>query len=128
MIEQRIRIDKWLWAARFFKTRSQATEAANGGKVHINGSRAKAGHSVKAGDRLSVTKGEQEFQVDVLGLSDKRGPAAAAQQLYAETEESRQARERMAGQHRVERLSQPRPLHRPDKRDRRRLRRFKHGE
>ena len=128
MSEPRVRVDKWLWAARFFKTRSQATTAVNGGKVHINDHRAKPAHGIKVGDRLRITKGEQVFEIDVTELSDQRGPATVAQTLYIETAESKQAREQEAMQRRAARMSIPRPTHRPDKRDRRRLRRFKHGE
>lgn len=128
MSEPRTRIDKWLWAARFFKTRSQATTAVNGGKVHVNDTRAKAAHGLKVGDRLKITKGEQVFEIDVVALSEQRGPASVAQQLYTETDASLQARERASLQRRAARVSMPRPAHRPDKRARRKLRRFKHGE
>lgn len=128
MSEPRVRVDKWLWAARFFKTRSQATTAVNGGKVHINDHRAKPAHGIKVGDRLKITKGEQVFEVVVTGLSEQRGPASVAQSLYEETAESQRAREQDAMQRKAARMSIPRPAHRPDKRDRRRLRRFKHGE
>lgn len=124
----RARLDKWLWAARFFKTRSQATQATNGGKVHVNGARAKAGHGVKIGDRLGITKRELHFEIDVRELSERRGSATLAQTLYAETAESVAAREQAAMRRRQAQNSMPQPDHRPDKRDRRELRRFKTGE
>lgn len=124
----RARLDKWLWAARFFKTRSQATTAVNGGKVHVNGNRAKAGHGIKVGDRLSISKRELHFEVDVRSLSEKRGSASIAQTLYAETPESVAAREQAAMRRRQAHNSMPTPDHKPDKRERRQLRRFKAGE
>ena len=124
----RARLDKWLWAARFFKTRSQAAQAVTGGKVRINGHRSKAGHGVKVDDVLEITKGEQRFEVVVAGLSQKRGPASTAQTLYAETPASIAERERAALRRAQARNAIPAPDHRPDKRDRRALRRFKLGE
>lgn len=121
----RVRLDKWLWAARFFKTRSQATQAVNGGKVHVNGGRAKAGHGVKAGDSLTITKAEQIFAVEVRSLGERRGSASVAQTLYEETAASISAREQVAMQRRQAHNSMPHPDHRPDKRERRHLRRFK---
>ncbi len=119
-----VRADVWLWAARFFKTRRLAREAIDGGKVELNGAACKPSKPVKPGDRLRVTKGEERFDVEVLALSDKRGPAKVAQALYEETEASRAARE----EHRaMARLSRPvKPDKRPDKADRRKLRRLKH--
>ncbi len=120
-----VRADQWLWAARFFKTRRLSREAIDGGKVELNGSRCKPSKAVKPGDRLQVTRGHERFDVEVLALADKRGPAKLAQALYRETEASREARERQR-----EQLRLSRPVHpdrRPDKADRRRLRRIKHG-
>jgi ribosome-associated heat shock protein Hsp15 len=117
----RVRIDKWLWAARFFKTRSLATEAVAGGRVHVDGQRVKPAKDVRVGDRLEITIGEATFSVEVLGLADKRGPAAQAQALYAESEESRARREQ---QRELRRMAPPlgHDLQgRPSKRDRRRL-------
>lgn len=122
---ERVRLDKWLWAARFFKTRSQATQAVNGGKVHVSGTRAKAGHGIKAGDTLTITKGEQTFTVHVRALAGRRGSATVAQSLYEETAESVEAREQAAMQRRQAHNSMPHPDHRPDKRQRRHLRQFK---
>lgn len=120
------RLDKWLWAARFFKTRSMATQAVSGGKVHCNGERTKPGKAVKPGDTLRVRKGVYEFEVIVEQLSRQRLPAPAARRLYTETGASQQEREKRAEQLRVERQSNPIPCRRPDKRDRRRLIDVKH--
>jgi ribosome-associated heat shock protein Hsp15 len=121
MSETRVRIDKWLWAARFFKTRSLATDAVQGGRVHVDGARVKPAKDVLVGDRIEVTVGEATIALVVRGLSDKRGPATAAALLYEETEDSRERRERERDLRRVA----PPPgadLHgRPSKRDRRRL-------
>lgn len=125
---QRARLDKWLWAARFFKTRPLAAAAVAGGKVHVDGARAKPGYGVKTGDRLRITKGEQHFEVVVAALSERRGPAAQAQQLYRETAESAEERERAAERRRIAGAGMPRPEQRPDKKSRRRLQRFKRGE
>lgn len=121
----RVRLDKWLWAARFFKTRSQASTAVKGGHVHLNGQRAKPSVNVSSGDRLRVTKGPVNFVVDVTGLADKRGPATVAQTLYAETQDSITRREADAEARRLARMSTPQPDRRPDKRQRRKLRQFK---
>ncbi|GAB3249747.1 RNA-binding S4 domain-containing protein [Chitinimonas naiadis] len=87
-----IRLDKWLWAARFFKTRTLAGEAIGGGHVEVNGERAKAARHPRIGDVLRIRTAGDEFEVQVLGLSDRRGPASEAQQLYSETEASTAAR------------------------------------
>ena len=83
-----VRIDKWLWAARFFKTRALAREAISGGKVHLNGYRVKPGRALKPGDSLRVQRGEEEYTINVIEISTRRGPATVAQLLYAETEEA----------------------------------------
>lgn len=116
-----VRIDKWLWAARFFKTRSLATEAVGGGKVKLNGATVKPARDVKPGDRLEIHNGETRWEVVVLGLSEKRGPATEARKLYEETAESIVARE--AEQMRRKFSADPAAeLHgRPTKRDRRRM-------
>jgi ribosome-associated heat shock protein Hsp15 len=118
---EQVRIDKWLWAARFFKTRGLATEAVLGGRVHVNGMRVKPSKDVRAGDRIEVTVGAVRRTVDITGLSDRRGSATVAATLYTETPESVEARE----QHTLERRL-ARPLGadlgvRPTKLDRRRL-------
>src|SRR5204862_3122909 len=118
---EQVRVDKWLWAARFFKTRSAATEAVAGGRVHVNGARAKPAKEVRAGDTIEVTIATVRRTVQVLDLSDRRGPAPVAAALYAETPESIESRERQAPERR-----QARPLGadlgpRPTTPDRRRL-------
>ncbi len=119
-----VRADVWLWAARFFKTRRLAREAIDGGKVELNGVACKPSRAVKPGDRLRITRGEERFDVEVLGLSPTRGPAKVAQTLYAETEASQIAR---AEQRAMARLRRPvKPDKRPDKADRRKLRDLKH--
>jgi len=120
-----VRIDKWLWAARFFKTRSVAREAISGGKVHLNGYRVKPGRALKPGDSLRIQRGEEEYTIDVVELSIRRGPASIAQTLYKETGESRVKREQHAEQRKLEREQNPTRERRPDKRQRRRLVRFK---
>jgi ribosome-associated heat shock protein Hsp15 len=97
----RVRLDKWLWAARFFKTRSQATEAVDGGKVEVNGARAKPAKDIKVGDELRIRLGPYEHLVVVRGLSDKRGSASMAHALYEETPESIAAREKLREDHRL---------------------------
>ncbi|MFP4243592.1 MAG: RNA-binding S4 domain-containing protein [Ectothiorhodospira sp.] len=119
-----LRIDKWLWAARFFKTRALASEAVSGGHVHVNGERVKPARGLRVGDCLRITRAGQTWVVEVRALQDKRRPAAEAQQLYEETPESRRAREAAAEARRLERLATPRTEHRPDRRDRHRIRRF----
>ena len=96
-----VRLDKWLWAARFFKTRSLATEAVTGGKVEVNGERAKPAKAIKPGDEVRVRLGPYEHTLIVRALAERRGPASVAQTLYAETDASRQARERLAEQMRL---------------------------
>lgn len=123
--DTRVRLDKWLWAARFYKTRSQAAAAIKGGHVHVNGQRGKTSAAVRVGDQLRITKAAVNFVVDVVGLADKRGPATQAQTLYAETNESRQVRAAAAAERRMTRARMPQHDKRPDKKQRRALRRFK---
>ncbi len=120
-----IRLDKWLWAARFFKTRSLATDAVSGGKVKLNGAPTKPARDVKPGDRLDIANSETRWTVTVLALSDKRGPASEARLLYEETPESIAARE--AEQMRRKFTQEPAAdLHgRPTKRDRRQIDRYR---
>lgn len=122
-----VRIDKWLWATRFFKTRSVAREAISGGKVHLNGQRVKPGRALSVGDQISVQRGQDEYLIEVLELSNRRGPAVVAQALYQESEESRLKREKLAEQRKLEREEHAGRERRPDKRQRRHLVRFKHN-
>ncbi|HFQ14143.1 MAG TPA: RNA-binding protein [Gammaproteobacteria bacterium] len=119
-----VRLDKWLWAARFYKTRALAVEAIKGGHVHLNGHRVKPSRKVEAGDALRIRKGEDVFQIAIRDVSDKRGPATRARQLYEETPRSIEARERQRAERRVLAAAAGRPAKRPDKRARRRIIRF----
>jgi ribosome-associated heat shock protein Hsp15 len=116
-----VRIDKWLWAARFFKTRSMAERACELGRVQSNGQTSKPAHPVKIGDRLEIKTEGGVFQVDVLGLSEVRGPAPVAQLLYRETEESREARRKAAEDRKAAPQFDFQHEGRPSKRDRRQL-------
>ena len=116
-----VRIDKWLWAARFFKTRSMATDAVDGGKVRLNGERIKPARSVKIGDTLDIDNGPTEWEVLVRGLTDKRGSATIAQTLYSETEQSIARRQQNAEQRKFFREPGESIKGRPTKRDRRLL-------
>mgnify|MGYP001275787879 FL=1 len=120
-----VRIDKWLWAARFFKTRSLATDAVGGGKIKLNGAPTKASRDVKIGDRLDIFNGDTRWEVVVRALSEKRGPASEARMLYEETPDSMAARE--AEQMRRKFTVEPSAdIHgRPTKRDRRQIDRFR---
>lgn len=120
-VMEKLRIDKWLWAARFYKTRSLATEAVSGGHVHVEGARVKPSREIKVGDRLLINKSPYTFEITVLGLAATRGPAAQARTLYEESDDSRQRRDQLQAQRRMERASHPAPSKRPDKRDRRRI-------
>ena len=121
----RVRLDKWLWAARFFKTRSLASEAIAGGKVQVNGDRAKRARPLQIGDEVRVRQGPYEFLVVVRALSGRRGPAAVAAELYEERPESRAAREAMALQLKTLHAAFVPEKGRPTKRDRRDLERLK---
>jgi ribosome-associated heat shock protein Hsp15 len=116
------RIDKWLWAARFFKTRALAADAVESGKVTINDARVKPAKAVAIGDRLDIRIGQYQYDIEVLGLSNRRGPAPEAQQLYRESEESRSRRETIAAQNKL--LPLPHFKGRPTKRDRREIERL----
>jgi len=123
---EKFRIDKWLCAARFFKTRSLAADAVECGKVHINEVRVKPAKPVTVGDMLTINIGQKQFVIEVLALSNRRGPAMEARKLYRETDASRQRREAIA----AELGAQPRPFMfkgRPTKRDRREIERFRKG-
>ncbi len=118
------RLDKWLWAARFYKTRSVAADAINGGKVSLNGHRAKPGKTVKSGDVLDISRDPYSYEITVLRLSRHRGPAAHAVTMYEESESSQLQREELAATLRAEATVKHAPLRRPDKRGRRQIRRF----
>jgi len=121
----KVRIDKWLWAARFFKTRSMAAQAVAGGKVHLNDARIKPARLIQPGDELRIRRGELEFMVTVLALLDKRRPAKEAQLLYEESEESILQRQQYKEKKRLEAANRMYgPVKRPDKRARRKIRSF----
>lgn len=124
----RIRIDKWLWAARFFKTRSLAVKAVDGGKVTLNGERTKPAKELKPGDELGIRIAELEWTVIVKELSERRGPAEAARQLYAETEASHQQRQQAIEARRIQTGPVREERGRPTKRDRRLIHRFTEGD
>jgi ribosome-associated heat shock protein Hsp15 len=120
-----VRIDIWLWAARFFKTRPLAKRACELGRILSNGQPAKAAREVRIGDQLRVTNEGGEFQVEVLLLSEVRGPASVAQMLYRETEESRELRQKVAAERKAMREFETLPEGRPSKRDRRHIIQFR---
>lgn len=117
-----VRLDLWLWAARFHKTRSLARQAIDTGKVDVAGQRAKAARPLRVGDAVRVTRGEEVFEIEVLALSGKRGTAAVAQALYRESEDSRVRREALRALRIAERTGYRAPEHKPDKRARRLIR------
>lgn len=119
-----LRIDRWLWHARFFRSRALACEAVAGGRVHVNGERVKPSRALRCGDMLSVVRGELEVECRVLALPVRRGPAAEASRAYQETPESRDRRARAAEARRFA-ATAPRPEGRPDKHERRALRRVR---
>jgi ribosome-associated heat shock protein Hsp15 len=119
-----IRIDKWLWAARFFKTRSLAAEAVAGGKIQVNGARAKPSRTIRPGDELNIRRGSYEWTVVVKGIAKFRGPASEAAVLYQESEGSKLKREAAATQLKLERLPDFLIPSRPSKKDRRAIRKF----
>ena len=121
---QGLRIDRWLWCARFFKSRSLAQQAVEGGHVQVNGERAKASRQVKVGDRLRITRERERFEVEVIGIPERRGPATEARTHYAESAESAAAR---AAVREFNRLTAPVASGRPDKRERRDLLKFQKG-
>jgi ribosome-associated heat shock protein Hsp15 len=127
--DSRVRLDKWLWAARFFKTRALATEAVHGGRIHVGGQRVKPSRAVRPGETLRIQRDSSEYIVIVRALSDRRGPAREAALLYEETAESRQRREEHAEQRRLHATNFPRLEGRPTKQDRRRIVHFiRNGE
>jgi len=121
---EKLRIDKWLWAARFYKTRALATKAVTGGHVHVEGVRVKPSREIKLGEIVEIKKSSYLFKVTVVDLSARRGSASMARQLYEEDEPSRLAREELAAQRRMQQASDPSPKRRPDKRERRHIIRF----
>jgi ribosome-associated heat shock protein Hsp15 len=123
----KMRIDKWLWAARFFKTRALAIEAIDSGKVLVDEARVKPAKAIDVGNLLAIRLGPYTFVVEVLGLSDKRGPAPQAQKLYRETPESIKQREEMAFMRKAQAQEVQRGEGRPTKKDRREIERFKSG-
>ena len=118
------RLDKWLWFARFYKTRSLATAAITGGKVHLNAERVKPAHAVRPGDRITLILEGIVAEFDVLAIPQRRGPAGEARSHYVETPASAARRAQLRDQQRLAQLTRPRPDSRPDKRDRRRLMRL----
>jgi ribosome-associated heat shock protein Hsp15 len=120
-----IRIDKWLWAARFFKTRALASKACDLGRILSNGHEAKPSREVRIGDKLEVKNEGGDFQIEVLALSQMRGPAAVAQTLYRESEASKEARAKAAAERKAMQQFAPLPELRPSKRDRRRIVQFR---
>jgi len=122
---ENIRIDKWLWTSRFFKTRPLATNVVNGGKVHLNGQRVKAGRLVKAGDVLSIQKDNVLFEVTITDINKTRRPAKEASLTYDESEQSRMKRERELEIQKLASATRPVPQRKPDKREREQLRQFK---
>ncbi|MEI2681315.1 ribosome-associated heat shock protein Hsp15 [Erwinia aphidicola] len=122
-----VRLDKWLWAARFYKTRAAAREMIEGGKVHYNSQRSKPSKLVEVDAELVLRQGNDQRTVVIEGVSDKRGPAAIAQQLYRETAESIEKREKVAQARKMNALSMPHPDRRPDKKERRDLMKFKNS-
>jgi len=125
---QNVRLDKWLWAARFYKTRALAREMIEGGKVHYNGQRSKPGKVVELNAMLTLRQGNDERTVIIQGITEQRRPADEAVTLYAETAESVEKREKMAQARKLNALTMPHPDRRPDKKERRDLMKFKHGD
>ena len=123
-----LRIDKWLWAARFYKTRQLASDAVNGGHVHLNGQRCKPAKLVKISDDIKITKGQWVLEVQITGITERRGSAAQAQQLYQEYEHSKAQREITRLQRQIDKLANPRPTKKPDKRQRRQLKAWRTGD
>ncbi|MCW9047997.1 MAG: S4 domain-containing protein [Gammaproteobacteria bacterium] len=127
-IEEQQRLDKWLWAARFFKTRSLAAEAVSGGKVHLNGDRVKPSRNIKPGDSLQITRGQYEFNITIEALNKNRRPASEAQLLYIESEESIHKRKELAQTLKILNANTPHTVKRPSKKQRRQIVRFKRTE
>jgi ribosome-associated heat shock protein Hsp15 len=122
-----MRIDKWLWAARFFKTRALASKACDLGRIRAHGIEAKPARDIKIGEMLQIKNEGGDYEVEVLGLSEMRGPAAVAQALYRETDASKEARAKAAAERKAMQEFMPLPERRPSKRDRRRIIQFRGG-
>ena len=122
--EDTVRLDKWLWAARFFKTRVLASEAVTGGKVHLAGNRLKPSRKVKINDCFEIHRGYERYQVIVTDVTDRRGSASSAQNLYRETEGSIERRVVEAEKRKLAMMQRPRSSARPDKKQRRKIRQF----
>lgn len=120
-----VRMDAWLWAARFFKTRTLAKNACELGRIQSNGQAAKPAREVRIGDMLRIANEGGDFEIEVLGLSDMRGPASVAQALYRETDRSKEMREKVAAERKAARQFEVLPQGRPSKRDRRRIIQFR---
>ena len=127
-VSDSVRVDKWLWAARFFKTRALAREAVKGGKVQIDGHRVKPGRSLKEGDRLTIRRGEEEYLVTVQDLGERRVSATLAQEKFTEDPESKARREAVAEQRKLDYRARADRQRRPDKRQRRQIIRFTRDE
>jgi ribosome-associated heat shock protein Hsp15 len=117
-----VRLDIWLWSTRFFRTRALAKQAIDGGKVEVNDAAGKPARGLRVGDRLKITRGEDRYEIEVTALASRRGPAAAAQQCYRETDAGRAAREAAAEQRRMSAAGYSKPATKPDKRARRLIR------
>lgn len=126
--DEQQRLDKWLWAARFFKTRTLAAEAVSGGKVHLNGERVKPARNVKIGDTLTITRSQFEFAIAIKGLNKQRRPAIEAQALYEESLQSQEKREDLARSLKILNANHPYSEKRPNKKQRRQIVKFKRPE
>ena len=124
----KVRLDKWLWASRFFKTRKDAVDAITGGKVHLNGARVKPARTVQLNDQLNITRNNEKYVVTVVGLNDKRRPAKEAQLLYEEDQKSIETRESEREIRRINNASVAMPASRPNKKQRRQMDKFKRNE
>ena len=123
--EKKVRLDKWLWAARFFKTRALASQAVTGGKVHLAGQRIKPSRGVNIDDCYEIHRGYERYEIIVIELSERRGSATCAQTLYRETESSIESRGSEAEKRRLAMMQRPHSTSRPDKKQRRKIRQFK---
>lgn len=128
MADDRVRLDRWLWAARFFKTRALAAAAVAGGKVQVNGTRAKPAKQLQVSDEVRVRVGPYEWRVSVRALSERRGPPALAHTLFEESAEGRAARERLAQQHKMAPAPTYQGKGRPTKKERREMQRLEDGD